>query len=411
MVALHVGYHAKLAHHRVVGSGYDSFITEGDTAVVDPPVPAEAVTTMADGGKRRREHFPSWLRAYVDFHRDSIHKADHDDDVAYLRWVCLPKGCGGTGDRLSGIVQAFYMAMCTSRILLVDWHSPAPLENYLRPNLIEWNYVPSKFPLKDVGTGGNSAEASNLTTKRSSPSIVYPLISALDTYDDPYHRNPYSIPKKGTGKPMIEILTNVWRTERNVLATQCMRDYLSQFSDGMHAARDLYRTAFETLFEWRPVVLDRVAAIRRELGLDVGRHYVAVHLRTGRGSALRDRPWTTDDEATWPLYYECARAFQKGLLAKCGVGERESAPPPPPPPIYLAADTRDAKMRFLELDANETRPGTVRTLPDMEIYHIDKTLRNRSGSETDLREAQLGVWSDVKLLVDSTCLVVSTATS
>ena len=38
----------------------------------------------------------------------------------YLRWFCRDRGCGGTGDCWSGIIQAFYMAMCTNQTLLIS---------------------------------------------------------------------------------------------------------------------------------------------------------------------------------------------------------------------------------------------------------------------------------------------------
>ena len=48
--------------------------------------------------------------------------------------------CGGTGDRLTGLVNAFYLAMLTGRALAVKWLAPTDLENYVHPAVIDWRF-------------------------------------------------------------------------------------------------------------------------------------------------------------------------------------------------------------------------------------------------------------------------------
>jgi hypothetical protein len=123
--------------------------------------------------------------------------------------------------------------------------------------------------------------------------------------------------------------------------------------------------------------------------------YVAIHLRTGRGATFEDLILKTNNETTWPLYYQCARALQEGIRELCSLHKKTGNGDVP---IYLAADTIDAKKQFLQWDPD------IKTLPEMEIYHIDRTAAKML---IDAKSAELDVWSDIKLLVDATCLVMT----
>jgi hypothetical protein len=68
-----------------------------------------------------------------------------------------------------------------------------------------------------------------------------------------------------------------------------------------------------------------------------------------------------------------------------------------PVPIYLAADTASAKKQFLDWDSD------VRTMEN-EVYHFDRT---SSSVLKDAQQAALDVFRDLKLLMDSTCIVMS----
>jgi len=212
----------------------------------------------------------------------------------------------------------------------------------------------------------------------------------------------------------------------------------------------LYRTAFWTLFKWSPTVLNRVQDIRHQLGMtyetaDVPSErtapqtetaqnqrrthppqeplpYVAVHIRTGRGKTFTDALFPSNNESTWPLYYQCAKALQRGIQEKCHSQEanftsttRSTAVnhtiPPPLVPIYVAADTVDVKKVMLEWGRNEEESrlrnqSTIKTLLNLEIYHIDRSNKAKFVSQPPV-DAQLDVWAEMKLLIDSTCLVMS----
>ena len=294
---------------------------------------------------------PSWMRAYVDLHTHAVKtqstppsrfgtkrldrrhtsnnqlyrydpkadmdnnngEDDYDDNEFYgweynlpsdeenhhhpwpsLQWICY-QACGGAGDRLSGIIQAFYVALCRQRTFAIRWETPVPLQHVLQPNHIPWNLPPEYH-----------------SSGRSSSSFL--PINAMDQPRDPYLTNPHRIPRHVQG---VSVRANIWLPEdwwlgrgRYALSTPastnptpiiplpsnathtngttnhaangtttnkatslssssaaatCLADYLSQFKDGP-SAQHLYRTAFWTLFKWSPTVLKRVLDIRHQLG-------------------------------------------------------------------------------------------------------------------------------------------------
>jgi hypothetical protein len=316
--------------------------------------------------------------------------------------------------------MAFYVALCTGRALLVDWESPVPLSRFLEPNLVEWNATAALL-------GGAAPAAS---------------VWAIDQWDNPYVRDPYTLPADRD----VDLAANQYVGQGLIERSRCHRDYLSRFPPAggggggsgapssagggpVGGGDEYYRAAFWTLFKWSPLVLEGTDRLRRELGLAGGgggaenrtaggggadgsslhdHHYpyVAVHLRTGKLNHTGDF-WLgqTSNESAWPLYYECAAAFQRGLRervrAACaaeGSSSASSSSSPPTVPIYLATDTVPAKRKFLEWDRD------VRTKPGLEVYHFDLTRGEVLG---DAEQAALDVFRELKLLVDSTCLVMT----
>ena len=56
-----------------------------------------------------------WLQPYVDFHADAVQSLRRAHCVPSLVYVC-DKNCGGVGDRMSGIISAFYLAVALDRV-------------------------------------------------------------------------------------------------------------------------------------------------------------------------------------------------------------------------------------------------------------------------------------------------------
>jgi hypothetical protein len=51
------------------------------------------------------------------------------DQEKYLVYSCLlGQHCGGWGDRMYGVMNAFFVALITDRTFLIDWELPPPIE-------------------------------------------------------------------------------------------------------------------------------------------------------------------------------------------------------------------------------------------------------------------------------------------
>jgi len=425
---------------------------------------------------------PEWLRAFVYLNNqhygydeekpESAAAKPKNEEFKYLQWYCAPN-CGGAGDRISGIVRSFYVALCTDRKVLVDWTQPSRVAKYLEPNLVPWNdKVNGQYDDNDNGEERDRRRKLVqllLLLRNNGTSTTFPPARRRDV---PYRRRPVLSPRfadvqlrrfpplqaaKGRrpividsvnkGKSMylwdpytlpndanVRFSNNIWfeNEEERISTSQCMQDYMSQFypspsptsptsktttnssgNDDEHwPINNYYRTAFWTLFRWSPLVRDNVRRIRRDFNMTS--HYVGLHIRTGGSrETFRDPTLYGNSKEVWPIYYRCAKSLQKGIREMCssssnsggggGGGnaqERRDDEEDKDVPIYLASDSLDVKRRLLEWD----KSTSVRTITDMEVFHIDKTSTSRLD---DADQAELGVWSDIKLLVDSTCVVTS----
>ncbi|KAJ9513006.1 hypothetical protein QJQ45_029218 [Haematococcus lacustris] len=96
----------------------------------------------------------SWLLEYIRWAKEQRSKGIPAAGVKYLVWSCeLPPGkklpwvfCHGLSDRLRGIMSVLRLAVTTQRLLLVRQNSPASLEEFLVPHLIDWSVQPSQLP-------------------------------------------------------------------------------------------------------------------------------------------------------------------------------------------------------------------------------------------------------------------------
>ena len=312
---------------------------------------------------------PEWLYAYTEYHKN-ITKLEPDlrpKSTLYLKYVCRG-GCGGVGDRLNGIIQGFYMALCTNRIFLIDWETPDPLNRFLAPHFVSWRQTIPSGPVLNI--------------------------HSMDDNQVPSLTNPNAVPEGQS----VELISNIWVGEEEILKSTCMRDYLEQFDQDPSSTHELYRKAFWTLFQWTPGVIQRVQAIRQNIQLfpnDSDRQsYVAVHVRTGLVKDTKDFIRSSAKASTWPQYYQCARDLQRGIQSKCSMKNVSDIP------IYLAADTAQVKQNFLEWDED----ASVKTVVDMEVFHVDRT---NKAFLNDSDTAAFDIWADLKLLIDSTCLVMT----
>ena len=88
-------------------------------------------------------HLPKWLADYFDWHiamrkKYPGNKILTDPDAPGVLIKACAHKCGGLHDRLGGLGWDLYLANQTRRVVLMHWCIPAPIEEFLQPNAVDW---------------------------------------------------------------------------------------------------------------------------------------------------------------------------------------------------------------------------------------------------------------------------------
>jgi hypothetical protein len=309
---------------------------------------------------------PSWMKAYVAFHQRHVQTPA---SASRLVWHCPEnRGCGGIGDRLSGIVQVLMMSMVTKRVFLVDWHgSGLSINKVLRPRFIAWDSIPL-------------------------PSDMVKLY-ANDDRNNTYLRDPRTLPQKVN----IQLQANLYLYDAVLKREPAYLAYWNRYGGVNISLLSPFKIAFWTLFQWTDLVVRHAQGLRNASGLaEPAQRYIGVHVRTGSGVSWTDPPRHAGLPAL-RQFYDCARRLQHALQQKC-INEGDSTSSLPE--IYLASDRVDAKFQMKAWDSEND--NTIKYVTNLEPFHVDKS-RNAMNTSA----AELDVWGELKVLLDATCLVTS----
>jgi len=415
--------------------------------------------------------FPSFLKDYIEFHnaqRQQEKTSTSLSQIKYLIWRCpYNTQCGGTGDRIKGILTAFYTAICTGRVLLIDWpldmsQDDKDVSLFLQPHRIQWTIPPQVRQRLD----------------RKSK-----LYRAIDNYDNPWFKN-LSVPTPFRDHPIIDMRSNLWSEHVNAVVrindTQCIQTLWQQevaknnnnnnnknkYDVHHYAAQEkyLFRMGFWTMFTFSDAVHAQKRRMQQQAQLlkfpptelsspppppsPLTGHthvepYVAIHIRTGMGGSSFQDPLRHSSQSDFELFYKCAKKLQTGIyqrqrkmLTGCPTSIYKYSyqdPQLPSLPMYVAADNAIAKKALMELDhafvqqqsdvaattnteTTTTATTTIRVLEDLKIYHIDRSQKismgttddnNKNSHENPMYKAELSVWAELNVLLESTCLVAS----
>jgi hypothetical protein len=105
---------------------------------------------------------PDWIQNYIHWHQEQRLKFPANklftDPAAPKLLIRTCYGlCGGLHDRLGKLPWDLYLANQTGRVLLMHWCHPAPLQEFLLPNLIDWR-VPDEQEIYHNATTCGSTE-------------------------------------------------------------------------------------------------------------------------------------------------------------------------------------------------------------------------------------------------------------
>eukprot|EP00899_Mesostigma_viride_P023949 jgi/Mesvir1/4739/Mv05531-RA.2 len=365
------------------------------------------------------EPIPSFVKEYVKFHQASLlqfmtNPRHTPAGVQFLVFHCIPGQCGGLGDRFKGIMGAFYLAVVTQRVFIIQ-HGEFPLTDSLVPNAIDWhsyarclpNYhqrAQSTFlnafqPPRSYMMAGNSSSRRGFDADR----LISDVLNA--TTRVVHLRLNHPIWNQILDSRMAStLMASREASQRSWVAPRGPR-----FAWGWHL-----------LFRPSEGMEQELAQQKRALGIPRdGTPWLAVHIRTGAHEQFQD---------DWVGIYVC-RGFEQGLAMypACAsrVADLVSQPPfpkrgrgktkpldPHSVPIFIASDNSQAVqvVRAQLLEGGHKDSAIAST--GRPAVHAGRLPRAKavwpvvSLKDGDVRRTMMLTIAEILLMSQSTCMVM-----
>jgi hypothetical protein len=216
----------------------------------------------------------------------------------------------------------------------------------------------------------------------------------MDHRNNTFLSEPSSIPHDRS----IRLETNLWMGD-SFVRSQCWTEFINHDSEEAAAASNLsefqlYRTAFNTLFQWSPAVLQSVTDLRQRAKLVDSSNFVAMHIRSGlldakllplrsTNSHLRRH----ESPLEWMQFLQCSQTLREGIYTLCQINQSSVVD------LYLASDDTSVKDYVSNVDP------LVKMVVDLDIFHVDYGRTQYSNG--------ILAWSELVLLQQALCLVMS----
>ena len=338
----------------------------------------------------------SLLKKYQGWHQRQLLRLSEGcseiEEVKFIVYTChRGQLCGGLGDRLSGIISTFFLAIALDRLLLIDYSEPRSLSETLTPNAIQWNIDTinkscferlQSDPRFTTTIEGIDVEATDLLLKKSAE-------------------------VHATGVPIIRMKMNryhvalsLWQNHTIAALPYVGLLYENARCSAPHiCAMTTFKHAFSVLFRVSGRVEDRVNQMVDSLGLrddstDEILPFIGVHARVG-GGTWKDPSRHRVDQAE--DFLRCAHSKEAFVLA--AMRDEQSAGIVKIP-IVVVSDSDEFKLAVRALDSN------IR-LFNNSLIHIDKV--HFSDSNT-VEQGNIDSFADITLLSRALCIVASSST-
>ena len=292
-------------------------------------------------------------------------------------------GCGGLGDRLSGMLSAFYVAVVTGRVFAIDHTSPSPLTTTLTSNSIDWDLTAF------IHLGAKSKTIHLMDTNN-------PMGSFLDIMKA--HLSGVQILRLQLNRYFVAMA--LW-TPKQLLQTPSggKNEFIGElyeahmrFCSSPLRTKATFHVAFHFLFNFSGAVLSRAEDMYHEIGFARVEEFIGLHARlggevTGESNVV---PWqdpkrhAIDD---LPKFLSCARSKSFGRW-KADTGEMR---------ILIISDS----LAFKE--ASEGIPGTA-YVKSTKLFHVD---RSSSVDESVILQGSIDTYAELLLLSRAKCIVGS----
>eukprot|EP00899_Mesostigma_viride_P015482 jgi/Mesvir1/23935/Mv10710-RA.1 len=362
---------------------------------------------------------PDYLKEYAEFHRRELQKAARSNALAqqvkFLVYVCDPGHCGGLGDRFKGIVGAFYLAVVTRRVFLIQ-HPGYPLADFLVPHAIDWGSwggCVAPFVSRDLPTVLDAL----VPPKVRSPRYEMPRYS--EVLPGQFNSDLLVADASNASVPAFHALLNtaIWD---DILDAESAKKNMERRTGAPWSAPSGPRFAWAWHFLFRPSqeLRHHMARLRTQLHIPGdGSPWVATHMRVGNSQEFKDNRRS-------PLFCTVDEGGKDYALCAAHLAGVASRPPfvsagagsvnPSSVPIFIASDNEEAIHRMhAHLVAGGHRDDAV-SYTGRKAMHVDAGVPNATlGSPTALqgspyaseRAVFMHTLAELLLLSQATCLV------
>ena len=299
--------------------------------------------------------------------------------------------CGGLGDRLSGIISAFFLAVATDRLFLIDYSDPVSLDETLVPNTFQWN----------VGVINTSC-VRNLELKASITLNGIDASSSKTLLDEIFEAH-------ATGVPVIRIHLN--RYHSSLVLWEGRGAFTRSYVGMLHRrarcyaehvrAETTFKHAFSALFRFSTRVTDRSNQIVNALGLrdDVSAKivpFVGVHARIGGGLWSDPSRHRVDQLHE---FLECAHSKTRSVSTSVRSLSKHSSSAGEIP-IVVFSDSEEFKMAATAADEY------VKSF-NSSLIHIDKS---NFSDPINVAQGNIDSFAEIDILSRARCIVGSSST-
>ena len=352
-------------------------------------------TTQVLGARSREFPVPTvascWLSEYIDRHEQVIQALPKQaSSERFLIFVC-DGGCGGIGDRLSGLISSFYLAVATDRIFLVEHTSPAPLQDTLEPHAIRWN-VTSRLP-----NGLTTVELFAMDSPN--PRESYLKISAAA-------QSEVSVLRIRINRYFVAMI--LWHSKHDTdsIHTNLLGKLSAEYNTACglehkftKSPKHTFALGFDVLFTFSNAVRHRAFLMYDELGISSTQPYISVHARIGGGAADANGDIGWVDPKRHSLqdadkFFDCAASKEAVELNDTSqiLTERH---------IVLFSDNRQLK------ESEILRRKNIGTVTSTKLFHVD---RSTSAHNAEMVAGNLDTYAELYVLSRSRCIVGSHST-
>lgn len=321
-----------------------------------------------------RELFKVFIQDYLDYHEQARNNGSR-------RLIFRPK-LTGMGDTYSTLIFAYWAAVVSKRVFLVDWQQPFPLEDLLQNSRMTTDvFYRSKSddqpPFSNnvytlVGTEESHKQFGNVLLSNTA-AVIY----------RPRHRPPQAIiqefVKRSTMKDMP--VSTYMRLAASQNFHRAIMHHVFRVSDNIRKNQRHYTEQF------------RLFRGFTQQDIDVSKHtykwkerpYIAVHARIGTGvGELHGRFQDVQKDMVVPARCLASRAIRLSYMAGY-----------PPLPIFLATDTVQFRSLFRKVVKGISYNRVTVFVGDWDVVHSSRFAWNNQHMFNETEEKQTRSWKKV----------------